>query len=89
MTCGSRGCPGRREFVENVNVPRLSATSPSGTGRDYVIAAVVFAVLMSTALYYNYPQPRTQNANFAWEYGNTAESLALGARVFQSPLTAL
>lgn len=56
-------------------------------------AIAAFLLFIAAAAYYNLPEPEFLNTKFGWEYGNIAESLALGrgfANAFtpQSGLTA-
>lgn len=56
-------------------------------------AVAAFLLFIAAAAYYNLPEPEFLNTKFGWEYGNIAESLALGrgfANAFtpQSGLTA-
>ena len=41
-------------------------------------AVAVFLLFIAAAAYYNLPEPEFLNTKFGWEYGNIAESLALG-----------
>ncbi len=45
---------------------------------DRAAAIAVFLLFITAAAYYNLPEPEFLNIKFGWEYGNIAESLALG-----------
>ena len=45
---------------------------------DRVAAIAVFLLFIAAAAYYNLPEPEFLNTKFGWEYGNIADSLALG-----------
>lgn len=60
---------------------------------ERMAAVAAFLLFIAAAAYYNLPEPEFLNTKFGWEYGNIAESLALGrgfANAFtpQSGLTA-
>ncbi len=45
---------------------------------DRVAVFAAFLLFIAAAAYYNIPEPEFLNTKFGWEYGNIAESLALG-----------